>query len=180
MNNSIKFLIPLIIFGVLAMLLFFGLHNDPRALSSMLINKPTPDFSRPNLLNTDELVTQEVLRDGVTLINVWGTWCVSCRKEHGELVRLSQQEGVKIVGFNWRDERSDALRYLQMFGNPYHIIAMVGETDPLVLDWGVTGAPETFIIDSKGTIRYKHIGPITEGIWNETLKPIVKQIEAES
>jgi len=172
-------LLPLGLFAALAALLFNGLLRDPRAIPSTMIDKPTPAFSRPNLLKPSELVTQEALRDGVTLVNVWGTWCVSCRQEHRQLVRLARDEGLRIVGFNWRDERAQAIAYLRTRGNPYAVTAMVGDRDPLIIDWGVVGAPETFFIDPQGTVRYKHTGPITPDIWKDRLRPIYDTLQSE-
>ncbi len=180
MDKSVKFLIPLGIFMALVALLFSGLARDPSVIPSTMIDKPTPEFSRPNLLDPTKLVTQESLRGGITLVNVWGTWCVSCRQEHPELIRLASTEGVKLVGFNWRDERPEAIRYLRTRGNPYAVNAMVGDTDPLIVNWGVVGAPETFFIDREGTIRYKHTGPITRDVWEGRLRKIYQTLEAES
>jgi cytochrome c biogenesis protein CcmG/thiol:disulfide interchange protein DsbE len=180
MGRSLRFLVPLFGFIAIVALLAIGLTKDPRAIPSTLINKPTPEFARPDLFDTSKLVTHEELRGGVTLVNVWGTWCPSCRAEHGELVRLAQQEKIKIVGFNWRDDRTAALNYLRQYGNPYAVNLLVGETDPLIVNWGVVGAPETFIIDQDGMIRYKHTGPISRAIWERTLKPIVNEIKVKS
>jgi len=179
-KSMFRYLGPLFGFLALAALLAVGLTRDPRAIPSTLINKPTPEFSRPALLDPDKLVTQADLRGGVSLVNVWGTWCGSCRAEHGELMRLAKREGVKIIGMNWRDERADAIKYLQVYGNPYVVNAMVGETDPLIVNWGVVGAPETFIVDAEGTIRYKHTGPITRQIWEETFLPIIEEFKVKS
>jgi cytochrome c biogenesis protein CcmG/thiol:disulfide interchange protein DsbE len=180
MGRTLRYLIPLFLFGALVALLVVGLMRDPSAIPSTMINKPTPDFSRPDLQDPTKLVTQEVLRGNVTLVNVWGTWCVSCRVEHPELVRLATSEGVNIVGFNWRDDRTAALGYLSNYGNPYSAIAMVGDTDPLIVNWGVVGAPETFFIDRHGTIRYKHTGPITRDVWEGELRAVFEKLEAES
>ncbi|MEA3276069.1 MAG: DsbE family thiol:disulfide interchange protein [Pseudomonadota bacterium] len=180
MGKSLKFLTPLVLFLALAALLFNGLMRDPSAIPSTMIDKPTPEFSRPDLLDPTKMVTQESLRGGITLVNVWGTWCVSCRQEHPELIRLSKSEGVKIIGFNWRDDRAQAVNYLRVHGNPYAVNAMVGDKDPLIVNWGVVGAPETFFVDRKGTIRYKHTGPITRGVWDNQLSEIYETLEAES
>lgn len=180
MAKSLRFVVPLVGFLAIVALLAVGLTKDPRALPSTLINKPTPEFSRPDLFDTSKLVTQEELKGGVTLVNVWGTWCPTCRAEHGELLRLATREKIKIVGFNWRDDRATAIAYLRRYGNPYGAVALVGETDPLIVNWGVVAAPETFIIDRQGTIRYKHTGAISRGIWEQTLRPIVEKIKAES
>jgi cytochrome c biogenesis protein CcmG/thiol:disulfide interchange protein DsbE len=179
MGKSVKYLSPLIAFGALVALLFAGLARDPSAIPSTMIDKPTPEFTRPNLLDPAEMVTHEALRGRITLVNVWGTWCVSCRQEHPELVRLASKEDVKIVGFNWRDDRALAAQYLEHYGNPYVVNAMVGDTDPLIVNWGVVGAPETFFIDREGTIRYKHTGPITNAVWEGQLREIYERLEAE-
>jgi len=179
MSKSISALLPLGIFIALAVLLFNGLMRDPSAIPSTMIDKPTPEFSRPDLLDPTRLVTQAALRGDITLVNVWGTWCVSCRQEHPQLLRLARSEGIRIVGFNWRDERTRAIDYLRSHGNPYALTAMVGDTDPLIVSWGVVGAPETFFIDRKGTIRYKHTGPISPDIWKERLLPIYATLKSE-
>ncbi len=179
MGRSFKFLLPLALFVALVSLFVFALKRDPSIIPSTMIDKPTPQFARPDLLDPSKLVTQDALRGGVTLVNVWGTWCISCRQEHPELVRLDAREGVKIVGFNWRDERAQAIAYLQKYGNPYAVNAMVGDTDPLIVNWGVVGAPETFFIDREGTIRYKHTGPITRGLWEERLRQIYAMLASE-
>jgi len=179
MSKTISALLPLGIFVALAALLFNGLMRNPSAIPSTMIDKPTPEFSRPDLLDPTRLVTQEALRGDITLVNVWGTWCVSCRQEHSQLLRLARNGGVKIVGFNWRDERAQAIDYLRSHGNPYALTAMVGDTDPLIVNWGVVGAPETFFIDRKGTIRYKHTGPITPAIWKDRLHPIYTTLRSE-
>lgn len=178
MSKFIAALLPLGLFAALAVLLFSGLLRDPRAIPSTMIDKPTPAFSRPNLLNPSELVTQEALRGDVTLVNVWGTWCVSCRQEHAQLVRLAR-EGIRILGFNWRDERAQAIAYLRTRGDPYAVTAMVGDRDPLIVDWGVVGAPETFFIDREGTIRYKHTGPITPDIWKDRLRAVYTTLQSK-
>lgn len=179
-KSSFRYFGPLFGFLALVALLAIGLTRDPRAIPSTLIDKPTPEFSRPTLLDPTKLVTQEELRGGVSLVNVWGTWCPSCRAEHRELLRLAKSEGIKIIGMNWRDDRAAAIQYLQTYGNPYAVNAMVGETDPLIVNWGVVGAPETFIIDAGGNIRYKHTGPISRRIWEQTLRPIVEKFKVKS
>jgi len=180
MGKTIAALLPLGLFAALAALLFNGLLRDPSAIPSTMIDKPTPEFSRPDLLDPTRLVTQESLRDDITLANVWGTWCVSCRQEHPELMRLARDEGIEIVGFNWRDDREQAIAYLRTYGNPYRVNAMVGDRDPLIVDWGVVGAPETFFIDREGTIRYKHTGPITRRIWDEQLRAVHTTLKSEN
>jgi cytochrome c biogenesis protein CcmG/thiol:disulfide interchange protein DsbE len=164
----------------LVALLFFGLGTDPRKVPSPLVGKPVPQFSLPTLQDPKSTVSDADLRGQVSLVNVWFSTCVSCRAEHRQLMAIAKESGAQIVGLNWKEEnRADALRMLRQFGNPYHVVAY-DEDGRVGIDWGVYGAPETFIVDRKGTIRYKQIGPIDQTVWEQTLKPIVEQLKAES
>jgi cytochrome c biogenesis protein CcmG/thiol:disulfide interchange protein DsbE len=113
------------------------------------------------------------------LINVWGTWCPECWKEHAFLNRLSKEEGVTLVGIDWRDEREEAKAFLAKKGNPFVAVGFDPESEA-IMDWGVYGAPETFVIDKQGMIRKKHTGPLYPQIWESEFKPLLKQLEAES
>jgi cytochrome c biogenesis protein CcmG/thiol:disulfide interchange protein DsbE len=178
--KSLRFLVPLALFVALAALLFFGLGTDPRRVPSPLVGKPVPQFSLPTLQDPKRTVSDADLRGQISLVNVWFSTCVSCRAEHRQLMAIAKESGAQIVGLNWKEEnRADALRMLRQFGNPYHVVAY-DEDGRVGIDWGVYGAPETFIVDRKGTIRYKQIGPIDQTVWEQTLKPIVEQLKAES
>jgi cytochrome c biogenesis protein CcmG/thiol:disulfide interchange protein DsbE len=178
--KSLRFLVPLALFVALAALLFFGLGTDPRKVPSPLVGKPVPQFSLPTLQDPKRTVSDADLRGQISLVNVWFSTCVSCRAEHRQLMAIAKESGAQIVGLNWKEEnRADALRMLRQFGNPYHVVAY-DEDGRVGIDWGVYGAPETFIVDRKGTIRYKQIGPIDQTVWEQTLKPIVEQLKAES
>ncbi|WP_462321771.1 DsbE family thiol:disulfide interchange protein [Halochromatium sp.] len=178
MSKSIRFLMPLIIFGALVILLVIGLGKDPSEVPSPLIGKPVPEFSLPELTDPGRSVSDEDLKGQISLVNVWASWCSSCRQEHQALMALSREPDFQIVGLNWKDDAQDALAVLRMTGNPY---AMNGyDPDNKVgLHWGVYGAPETFIVDQDGIIRHKHIGPIDRKVWEETLQPLVAQLKAE-
>jgi len=179
MPKSMRGLLPLTLFAALVALLFFGLGTDPRKVPSPLVGKPVPTFTLPTLQDPSRTVSDADLRGQVSLVNVWFSTCVSCRAEHRQLMAIAKESGVQIVGLNWKDDKPDALQMLRQFGNPYHVVAF-DENGRVGIDWGVYGAPETFVIDRKGTIRYKQIGPIDQKVWEETLRPIVDQLKAES
>ncbi len=178
MSKSLRFLLPLIVFGALVVLLVFGLGKDPTKVPSPLIDKPVPAFSLPELTDPQRRVDNDDLKGQISLVNVWASWCNSCRQEHQALMALSSQTDFQIVGLNWKDNAEDALAVLRMTGNPY---AMNGyDPDNKVgIHWGVYGAPETFIVDQQGIIRYKHIGPIDRQVWEETLQPLIARLKAE-
>lgn len=154
--------IPFIIFTLLGFLLWRGLYLDPKDVPSALVDKPFPAFSLPTLVSGQEK-DESSLRGDVHLVNVWGTWCISCKVEHPFLVKLAQQ-GVRIVGINYKDENDAARQWLAELGDPY-LFSVDDEAGTLSMDLGVTGAPETFFVDAKGMVRYKHQGPITQGNW---------------
>lgn len=170
--------VPLLILLALTVVLGRGLSLDPREVDSPLIGKPAPAFTLP-LLGGDRLVSEDLFVGRVSLFNVWASWCVACRAEHGILNALSQQPGMHIIGLNYKDERQDAERWLEERGNPY--TASLRDYDGRVgIDWGVYGVPETFVIDRHGVIRAKRIGPLTWDYVNETLMPLLQQLRAES
>ncbi len=172
------FLAPLIIFGILVGLLFWGLGQDPRKVPSPLVGKPIPAFTLASLDDPDLQISDTDLKGRVSLVNVWASWCSSCRAEHGMLMELAKEPDLTIVGLNWKDDKAKALTVLMATGNPYDLIGY--DPDNRVgLNFGVYGAPETFVVDREGIIRYKHIGPIDRQVWEETLKPLVAQLAAE-
>jgi len=159
-------LIPLAIFLVMAVFLYRGLYLDPSELPSAMIGKPFPAFSLP-AVEGDKTLTQADLLGKPALVNVWGTWCVACRVEHPVLNKLAQQ-GVVIYGINYKDDNAASLKWLKEFHNPYQMV-INDEQGTLGLNLGVYGAPETFLIDSKGVIRGKHVGVVDETVWREKL-----------
>jgi cytochrome c biogenesis protein CcmG/thiol:disulfide interchange protein DsbE len=162
--------IPLVVFAVLAVFFWRGLSLDPNKMPSALLDKPVPPFSLPRLQNPEELRTQSLLQGRVSLLNVWGTWCVTCRDEHAFLNKLKQQ-GVYIIGIDYKDNQQDAQRWIAELGNPYADI-ISDEDGRLGLDLGVFGAPETYVVDRQGIIRYKYIGDLNQKVWDDTIKPI--------
>lgn len=170
--------VPLLLFAGLVALLVFGLGNDPRLVPSPLIGQPVPEFELPELTDPSRSVGSNDLHGQVSLVNVWASWCNACRAEHHTLMALAELPDLQLIGINWKDEASDALRVLRTTGNPY---AMTGH-DPhneVGLHWGVYGAPETFVVDQAGIIRYKHIGPIDTQVWEQTIRPLVERLRSE-
>lgn len=178
MNRYLRYSIPLVIFIVIAAFLLKGLGMNPREIPSPLIGKSVPEFSLPSLEQAETVVTNERLLGDVYLLNVWATWCVSCRAEHQTLVELSRSGKVKIVGLNWKDERDKAQVWLRQLGNPYdiNIFDKKGRT---AIDLGVYGAPETFLVDSQGIIRFKHAGPVTHDLFNSQILPLIEQLKGK-
>jgi cytochrome c biogenesis protein CcmG/thiol:disulfide interchange protein DsbE len=173
--------LPLAMFFALAALLAAGVwmsrNPDRDVLPSPLIGKPAPDFALPVLHEPARTVRLQALRGQPFLLNVWGSWCVECRVEHPVLTRFAETKRVRVVGYNWKDEPADALRWLAQFGNPYWIVLSDIE-GRAAIDWGVYGAPETFLVDGKGIIRWKHVGPLTDEVVAGELLPLVAKIEA--
>lgn len=163
--RNFKLFIPFIIFLVLAVVLFRGLGRDPTALPSALIGESVPAFSLPDLLNEKELITENIFVGAPTVLNVWATWCPSCRVEHPFLLELAAQ-GVRIVGLDYKDDDESALRWLKDLGNPYRV-TIADHRGTLGLNLGVYGAPETYIVDAQGIIRAKHVGVIDPDVWRE-------------
>ena len=171
-----RYLLPLLMFVVLAGFLAIGLKLDPREVPSPLIGKPAPAFDLPQLAAPDQRLAAKDLRGQVWLLNVWASWCVACRQEHPLLVELGKTGQVKLYGLNYKDKREDALGWLNNYGNPY--LKSVSDTEGLVgIDYGVYGVPETFVIDKQGVIRYKQIGPVTPESLRDTLLPLVAKLE---
>jgi cytochrome c biogenesis protein CcmG/thiol:disulfide interchange protein DsbE len=174
----LKYLIPLAIFLVLAVFLAIGLTRDPHELKSVLINKPAPAFRVPELKAPDKTISNEDMRGKVWLLNVWASWCVACREEHPYLIKYSKSGVVPIYGLNYKDRREDALAWLGELGDPYTASAV--DLDGRVgIDYGVYGAPETYVIDQAGMIRLKHVGPIMPDVWSEKILPVVQELNRQ-
>jgi cytochrome c biogenesis protein CcmG/thiol:disulfide interchange protein DsbE len=175
MGPRLKLFVPLILFAVLALFLFRGLALDPREMPSALIDKPLPEFSLPSL-GQDQLILRSDVVGRVVLLNVWATWCVSCRVEHPYLHQLADL-GVPIYGVNYKDDDADALRWLGQLGNPY-VANIVDGDGTLGLDLGVYGAPETYLVDAAGVIRYRHVGVVDDRVWRTILQPLYEELSA--
>lgn len=172
-----RFLIPVVVFALLAVFLAIGLNLDPKKVPSPLIGKPTPAFTLARLKDPATTIGNDTFKGEVSLLNVWATWCVSCRAEHELLMALAKSGKVNIYGLNYKDERGDALRWLQVLGDPY--VANAFDADGRVgIDWGVYGTPETFVIDKQGIIRHKVIGPLTGETINEEILPLIEALQS--
>lgn len=165
--------LPLILFAVLAGFFYVGLHLNPREVPSPFIGKPAPQFSLPVIGEPGRQFSPAEMKGQAWLLNIWAPWCVSCRQEHPVLMQL-KAAGVPIVGLNWKDKEREATALLANVGSPY--VVAVDDLDGRVgIDFGVTGTPETFVIDKAGIIRYKHVGPIGPENWKEKIEPKLKE-----
>ena len=170
-----RFLVPLGLFLVLAVFLAIGLNRDPREVPSPLIGKPAPAFKLEQLADPAQTFSPEDMKGKVWLLNVWASWCVSCRQEHPLLVEFAKRGIAPLVGLDYKDARPDGQGWLRQFGNPYMLSAY--DADGRVgIDYGVYGVPETYLIDKAGVIRYKHIGPITEEALANKIVPMIAEL----
>jgi cytochrome c biogenesis protein CcmG/thiol:disulfide interchange protein DsbE len=167
-----KFLGPLVAFAALVALFVVGLnpHRDIHALPSPLIGKPAPEFALTDVLEPTRTVSNKALKGQVYVFNVWATWCAGCRQEHDTLLAIAQQNAVPILGLDWNDERPKATQWLQQLGNPYQGVGF-DDQGRVAIDWGVYGAPETFLVDGNGRVLFKHIAPLTMDVWQQEFLP---------
>ncbi|MDB6062973.1 MAG: thiol:disulfide interchange protein [Verrucomicrobiaceae bacterium] len=175
-----KLFIPLIVFAVLAIFFFVVQKQigsgdyDPQNMPSALLDKPAPTFSLPDV-QSGKVVSSDLIKNKIVLINVWATWCPSCYFEHPYLLTLAQQ-GVVILGVDYKDEPDKAQAWLREKGDPY-IAVLDDRAGTLGLDLGVTGAPETYLVDSTGVVRLRYQGPLDERVWKETFQPLLTQLQ---
>jgi cytochrome c biogenesis protein CcmG/thiol:disulfide interchange protein DsbE len=172
----LKFGIPLALFAVLVGFFAIGLTRDPREVPSPLIDKAAPQFKLTELAAPERSFTPESMRGKVWLLNVWASWCVSCRVEHPVLVDVAKKQLVPIVGLDYKDQRADGMKWLTTHGDPY-LLSAFDDEGKVGIDFGVYGVPETFVIDKQGVIRYKQIGPITPEALEKKILPLVKKLE---
>lgn len=171
-------IVPLLLLLVLAVYFAFGLTQDPRNIKSVLIDKPLPAIDLPAFGRTGAHITNADFAGRITLLNVFASWCITCRVEHPVLQQLARDKRVAIIGLAWKDKPGELNAWLEELGNPYAAIAddAQGRT---AIDLGVTGAPETFVIDKHGRIRFKQVGAIDDFAWTTTLAPLVQRLAAE-
>ncbi len=170
--------IAIVFLGLIGLLLYGVLVSDRAdrdVLPSPLIGKPAPEFSLPVLHEPGRLLDSSELRGQPYLLNVWGSWCPGCRVEHPVITRIAETKRIRVVGYNWKDEHSDAMRWLEQFGNPYWLV-LVDYDGRKAIDWGIYGAPETFLVDAEGIVRWKHVGPIDEATIESSLLPALDAI----
>ncbi len=177
MGPRLKLFLPLILFALLAITLFRGLGLDPSEMPSALIDRPLPPFSLPALGQAVALTEADMVGQPA-LLNVWATWCVSCRVEHPYLKQLAEQ-GIPIFGINYKDDDAAAQHWLDELGNPYRF-NIADREGTLGLDLGVYGAPETYLLDAEGVVRYRHVGVVDEKVWRTILEPLYQQLKTRS
>ena len=168
-----RYVLPIVAFGLLVVALVIGLSLDPRKLPSPFIGKPAPAFDLPTLHDLTQRVNNDSFAGQPVLVNFWATWCVGCRQEHNFLLRLTESGAITIYGVNWRDNRQEALRWLEQLGDPYVASGYDGGNHTGI-EWGVYGAPETFLIGADGTVLYKHLGPLNERAWQRDFIPLLQ------
>jgi cytochrome c biogenesis protein CcmG/thiol:disulfide interchange protein DsbE len=169
-------LLPLGTFLVLALAFGIGLTRDPSVIPSVLVGKPVPVFDLPPVEGRTSGLSSGDLVGEVSLVNVFASWCTACRIEHSLFMRLAEQGVVPIHGLNYKDKPDDAARWLDTLGDPYTRTG--ADLDGRVaIDWGVYGMPETFIVDAEGRIRFKHVGPVTAEVWDETMWPLIQVLK---
>lgn len=174
--RMVKWTLPLVMFIAIISFLYVGLYRDPREVPSPLIGKPAPAFSLRELHHPERTLTTADMRGKVWLLNVWASWCVSCRVEHPLLVQLGKTGVVPIVGLNYKDKNDDGLAWLAERGDPY-AVSVVDADGRVGIDWGVYGVPETFVVDKAGVIRYKQIGAVTAAALQDKILPLVRELE---
>ncbi len=173
--NRLVLAVPLLLFAGLALLLYQGIGKDPSIVPSPLIDKPAPEFDLPDLKEPEQSISTTSLGGEAYLLNVWASWCFACRIEHEVITDIAESGVIPVYGLNWKDERPDALRWLTQFGDPYRGSAhdLSGRVG---IDFGVYGAPETFLIDADGHVRYKYVGPLTPEIVQNELLPRIDAV----
>ena len=170
-----RYAIPLIGVLILIPILILGLRSDPSALPSQYIGKPAPEFSLPTLEDPARTFSNEDLRGQVSLVNIWATWCGGCRTEHGFLMELARSNTIPIYAIDWRDKRPAALKWLEQLGNPY-VMSGFDEDGRVGIDWGVYGAPETFLINADGNVVYRFTGPLSRMAWEQEFEPRIAEL----
>jgi cytochrome c biogenesis protein CcmG/thiol:disulfide interchange protein DsbE len=173
--RSLKFVVPAILFAILAAFLMRGLSKDPREIPSPLIGRAAPAFTLPLLAQPEQAWTPQSMTGKVWLLNVFASWCVPCLVEHPVLLQLSKQGTLPIVGFNYKDEARAASGWLAKHGDPYTVV-VADRSGSVAFDYGVYGVPETFLVDRAGVIRFKHVGPLTPEVVSGKLLPLVREL----
>jgi cytochrome c biogenesis protein CcmG/thiol:disulfide interchange protein DsbE len=171
-----RYLIPIVLFVTLVGFFARGLQLDPSYVPSPLIGKTIPQFVLPTLADASISLSDRDLRGQVSLVNVWATWCVGCRQEHAYLVELAAESQIPIYGLNWKDDSEQARQWLSQLGNPY-VATAVDLEGRVAIDFGVYGAPETFLVDVDGTVLYKHLSPLTREVWQQEFLPRIAQAQ---
>ena len=175
--NRVTHYLPLVLFIFLILGLYTFLDREESDLRSVLLNKDFPNFSLSRLDN-EEIVTQDDLLELPSILNVWATWCIACRVEHPFLMELKNESRIKIYGLNYKDDRNKALKLLDRIGDPYEL-SIFDKDGKLAIDLGVYGAPETFLIDNEGIIRVRHVGVLTQEVWEQKFKSALSELKVD-
>jgi cytochrome c biogenesis protein CcmG, thiol:disulfide interchange protein DsbE len=174
--RRLLYVLPLAVFAVLAVYFALGLGMDPKIIPSALIDKPVPQFTLPPIEGgAGEGFSDADLKGGVSVVNVFASWCIPCKAEHPFITRLAGVGVATVYGLNYKDEAEDALKWLADLGNPYAEIG-ADRNGRVGIDWGVYGVPETFVVDAQGRIRHKHVGPLTQKTLEGELLPIIREL----
>jgi cytochrome c biogenesis protein CcmG/thiol:disulfide interchange protein DsbE len=175
-----KALIPALLFFVISGFLFVGLYKDPTLVSSPLVGKSIPSFTAATLFSPDKQITQADLIGEIALVNVWATWCPACKHEHPDLVALAMKTDIPIYGLNYKEtDKAEARAWLRQEGNPY-VLSIADDDGRIAIDFGVYGAPETFLIDAQGVIQHKRVGVMNDKIWQRDFLPIIQRLRREA
>lgn len=173
-----RFILPFVVFMVLAGFLYVGLSLNPREIPSPLVGKPAPVFTLPHLHSPDKQFSTQEMKGKVWMLNVWASWCVSCKEEHPVLMDLARQNIVPIYGLDYKDKREDGEAWLRRYGDPYTL--SVSDVEGRVgIDYGVYGVPETYVIDKQGVIQYKLVGVVTPQNLREKILPLIAELQAK-
>lgn len=173
-----RFILPFIVFLIVAVFMYVGLGLNPREVPSPLVGKAAPAFTLPQLHEPSKQFSPQDMKGKVWLFNVWASWCTACENEHPVFMELSRQNLVPIYGMDYKDKREDGEEWLHKHGNPYAMVVSDAE-GRVGIDYGVYGVPETYVIDKQGVIQHKHIGAVTPKILNEKILPLVKELQAK-
>ena len=172
-----RFTIPLVVFVLLVIFFWKGLGSDPRKIPSPLVGKTIPHFNQADIDMGAPIISDKVFQGNISILNVWATWCLACHQEHDVLLNLSHKSGIRVYGLNYKDTRDAAKAWLEKLGNPF-VATIFDPEGKLALQFGVYGTPETFLIDEKGVIQHKHVGPLDKEMWNKTFVPLINKIRA--
>lgn len=171
MKSNWKFIAPLVLFAGVFVLFYASLNRDKQTLPSPYIGKLAPTFSLPSLSDPATKVTNSDFAGKPYVVNVWGTWCPGCLQEHPVLLQIAQRNEVPLIGIDWNDDTARAALYLKKKGNPFTFTGFDPQGGRIAIDWGVYGAPETFLVDGNGVVLYKHISPLTMEVWEKEFVP---------
>jgi cytochrome c biogenesis protein CcmG/thiol:disulfide interchange protein DsbE len=169
-----RYIALIVVFVIMIGIFVVGLGRDPRKLPSPLIDNPAPEYELPRVKDPMSTVGSADYRGQLVLVNIWATWCVGCRQEHDYLLDLASRIDIPIYGINWRDQRDEAMVWLEQLGDPY-VASAYDEDGRVGIDWGVYGAPETFLVSASGNVVYKHVGPMHEAAWQSEFMPRIAE-----